>query len=317
MQDRVVDKIEELFSDLDAGVAALERAKANLARYRAAVLKAAVEGKLTEQWRWEHPNVEPASKLLKRILAERRRRWEEEQLAKYQAKGTKPPKGWRGRYTTPMAPAAVDLPQLPPSWCWVTAAQISDIQSGIQKQPKRAPRKNAYPYLRVANVLRGRLDLSEIREFELFNGELERLRLEPGDLLVVEGNGSRNEIGRSALWGGEIENCVHQNHIIRVRPLYASPDYLDYYWNSPQGSRRVMRVAASTSGLYTLSVSKVGAIPTPLPPLAEQEVIASTIGEALSQAERVATALNAASMRSGRMRQGILREAFSGTLGEG
>src|ERR1019366_4055871 len=63
-QHRIVAKIEELFSDLDAGVAALKRAKANLKRYRAAVLKAAVEGKLTEAWRAEHPTTEPASKLL-------------------------------------------------------------------------------------------------------------------------------------------------------------------------------------------------------------------------------------------------------------
>lgn len=75
-QDRIVAKIEELFSDLDAGVAALARAKANLKRYRAAVLKAAVEGKLTEQWRAKNPPTEPAAKLLERILKDRRHKWE-------------------------------------------------------------------------------------------------------------------------------------------------------------------------------------------------------------------------------------------------
>jgi hypothetical protein len=79
-QRRIVSKIEELFSDLDAGVAALERIRANLKRYRAAVLKAAVEGKLTEDWRAKHPKTEPATKLLERILAERRQKWEEDQL---------------------------------------------------------------------------------------------------------------------------------------------------------------------------------------------------------------------------------------------
>src|SRR5262249_29156792 len=75
-QEHIVAKIEELFSDLDAGVAALERARANLKLYRAAVLKAAVEGRLTAAWRERHPDTEPASKLLERILAERRKRWE-------------------------------------------------------------------------------------------------------------------------------------------------------------------------------------------------------------------------------------------------
>ena len=78
-QRRIVAKIEELFSDLDAGVVALERVRANLKRYRAAVLKAAVEGKLTEDWRAQHPDTEPASVLLERILTERRRQWEKDQ----------------------------------------------------------------------------------------------------------------------------------------------------------------------------------------------------------------------------------------------
>src|SRR5208337_795919 len=84
-QHRIVAKIEELFSDLDAGVAALKRIRANLKRYRAAVLKAAVEGRLTEAWRAKHPKTEPATKLLERILAQRRQNWEEDQLAKFAA----------------------------------------------------------------------------------------------------------------------------------------------------------------------------------------------------------------------------------------
>jgi len=89
-QARIVEAIEEQFTRLDSGVAALRRVEANLKRYKAAVLKAACEGKLTEKWRQEHPDVEPASELLKRILKERRRKWEEAELAKMTAKG-KPP----------------------------------------------------------------------------------------------------------------------------------------------------------------------------------------------------------------------------------
>ena len=97
-QSRIVAKIEELFSDLDAGVANLLRVRANLKRYRAAVLKAAVEGKLTEDWRAQHPDTEPASVLLERILTERRRKWEEDQLAKFAEAGKQPPKGWQEKY---------------------------------------------------------------------------------------------------------------------------------------------------------------------------------------------------------------------------
>jgi type I restriction enzyme, S subunit len=104
-QTRIVAKIEELFSELGAAVASLQRVQANLKRYRAAVLKAAVEGKLTKAWRAEHPSVEPASVLLERILKERRRRWEEEQLAKFVKAGKTPPQGWQGKYREPLTPS--------------------------------------------------------------------------------------------------------------------------------------------------------------------------------------------------------------------
>ena len=103
-QHRIVAKIEELFSDLDAGVSALERVKANLKRYRGAVLQAAVTGRLTEAWRDRHPDAEPASELLQRILDERRCKWEEEQLARYAEAGKVPPKEWQARYKEPGPP---------------------------------------------------------------------------------------------------------------------------------------------------------------------------------------------------------------------
>ncbi len=135
-QKRIVAKIEQLFSDLDAGVAALERAKANLKRYRAAVLKAAVEGKLTEQWRADNPPAEPAAELLKRILAERRAKWEQQQLAAYKAKGKKPPKNWRNKYKEPAEADTDTLPALPKGWCWATVDQFSFVDVGFAFKSK-------------------------------------------------------------------------------------------------------------------------------------------------------------------------------------
>ncbi len=313
-QRRIVAKIEELFSDLDAGVAALKRINANLKRYRAAVLKAAVEGRLTEEWRAKHPKTEPASKLLERILAERRKKWEEDQLAKFAAADKTPPKGWREKYVDPAAPDMSGLPELPQGWCWATVEQTSDVQGGIQKQPKRTPRQNCFPYLRVANVYRNRLELEEVHQIELFGDELNRLRLQPEDLLVVEGNGSKTEIGRSAIWNGEIENCVHQNHIIRVRFLAGKSRYLNAYWNSPFGNGRVMDQAASTSGLYTLSVTKVCALPIPLPPLVEQQEIVAEVETLLSVIAASETEIEHSLLRASRLRQSILKRAFEGKL---
>ena len=144
-QRRIVAKVEELFSDLDAGVAALERVRANLKRYRAAVLKAAVEGRLTADWRAAHPDAEPASALLARVLADRRAKWEAEQLAKFATAGKPPPKGWTDKYTEPAGPEAIALPELPAGWCWATVEQlvIEPTCNGIsikgQKDPPGVP----------------------------------------------------------------------------------------------------------------------------------------------------------------------------------
>jgi type I restriction enzyme S subunit len=198
---------------------------------------------------------------------------------------------------------------------WVTTADVALVQGGIQKQPKRRPVENRYPFLRVANVGRNRLDLSEIHEVELFEGELERFRLQPGDLLVVEGNGSPDQIGRSALWRGEIPDCVHQNHLIRVRPSdEVDPDYLALYWNAPQTAVRLRQVASSTSGLYTLSTAKVKSIPVPIVTLDEQRDIVERTEQQLSVLDALGAAVDAAEARSGALRRAILGQAFAGRL---
>jgi len=127
-QSRIVAKLEELFSDLDAGVAALQRAKANLKRYRASVLKAAVEGKLTALWRGQNPATETGAQLLARILKERRAKWEENQLKKYAEQGKTPPKNWQDKYPEPAKPNTSKLPELPEGWVWVCIEQMSDFE---------------------------------------------------------------------------------------------------------------------------------------------------------------------------------------------
>lgn len=251
-QRRIVAALEEHLSALDAAVAGLVRARANVTRYRAAVLDEAVH-------------------------------------------------------------AGTDA--LPAGWQWTSLGEISDVQGGIQKQPKRAPVSNHYPFLRVANVHRGRLVLDEVHRIELFGAELSRLRLERGDLLIVEGNGSQSEIGRMAVWDGSIENCVHQNHIIRARPREGvSSEYLAFYWNSPSGARRVQAVASSTSGLHTLSVAKVKGIPVPLPPFEEQQRIVESVGVRMAVADRTLADIDVQRARVARLRQSILQRAFSGSL---
>jgi type I restriction enzyme S subunit len=319
-QSRIVAEIEKQFTRLDAAVAALKRVQVNLKRYRAALLKAACEGRLVsteaELARKEGRSYETGEQLLARILKERRASWEADQLAKLHA-ARKPAQDddWKKKYKEPELPDDKDLPTLPEGWIWGSLGQIAEIQGGIQKQPSRTPRENAYPFLRVANVYRGRLDLSEIHRIEVFGDELSKLRLCAGDLLIVEGNGSPTEIGRMAIWKGEVENCVHQNHIIRARlNSGVLPAYCAAYWNSSLGSSEVARVAGSTSGLYTLSVGKVSKIAIPIPPTGEQERIVNEMERVLTTLAEVEPSAVTNQRRADRLRQSVLKRAFEGKL---
>ena len=192
---------------------------------------------------------------------------------------------------------------------------LAEVSGGIQKQPKRRPRENRYPFLRVANVGRGQLDLCEVHEIELFKDEIDRFRLKQGDLLVVEGNGSVNQIGRAALWGGEIDDCVHQNHLIRVRPGdKLLPEYLALCWNAPRTTRQVREVASSTSGLYTLSTRKVKSIRIPVIPLQQQQEVVERLESHLRTIEVAQAAAHDAGTRVSVIRRAVLARAFSGQL---
>jgi len=154
-QRRIVAKIEELFTKLDAGVDSLEKTRALLKRYRQSILKAAVEGKLTEQWRKEHKDeLEPASKLLERILKERREKWEANQLEEMMKKGKLPKDDkWKKKYKEPVAPKTDGLPELPKGWVWTGIGSISYVKGGkrLPKGHTYSETPTMYPYIRVTD----------------------------------------------------------------------------------------------------------------------------------------------------------------------
>jgi type I restriction enzyme, S subunit len=208
-----------------------------------------------------------------------------------------------------------ELGVLPGSWRVVTVGDIAAVTGGITKNPKRKPLRNPIPFLRVANVPRDALDLSDVHKIEVYDGELERLRLKNGDLLVVEGNGSPDQIGRSALWHGEIDPCVHQNHLIRVRPgPEILPEYLNLYWNAPRSMELIQAAASSTSGLHTLSAGKIRSVLVSLPPLHVQTQIVTEAKRQLSYVDTLSEVIVACDARLARLRSAILTAAFSGSL---
>ncbi len=301
-QRQIVAEIEKQFTRLDAGVSALKRAKTNLKRYRASVLKAACEGRLVateaELARKEGRSFETGEQLLQRILTERRKNW-----------------NGRKKNVEPSPPTIDGLTQLREGWTWTKGHQIGHVSGGLTKNPKRAKFSQILPYLRVANVYANQLRLEEIEQIGVDPSEIPKLLLEKNDLLVVEGNGSKDQIGRVALWDASISPCLHQNHIIKVRFIDKSVSKFVLYWLlSPLGRNFIELVSSSTSGLYTLSINKVGELPIPLPPLNEQERIVREIERAFSVIDEMALTINANLQRAIRMRQSILHQAFSGNL---
>lgn len=304
-QKHIVAEIEKQFTLLETAVAGLRRVQANLKRYRASVLKTACEGKLAlteaELARQEGHPYETGAQLLERILEERRKKW-----------------SGKGKYKEPVKPETTNLPELPKGWAWATLEQLGVTFGGLTKNPKRSKFVRQLPYLRVANVYANELRLDKIERIGVEDSELEKLLLRRNDLLIVEGNGSKDQIGRLAIWDGSIEPCVHQNHLIKVRPAFTEITKWILYWLlSPIGRHFVELVASSTSGLYTLSVNKVGDLSIAIPPIAEQQRIVAEVERRLSVVEELEAVVNANLQRASRLRHSILAKSFSGGIQPG
>ena len=166
-----------------------------------------------------------------------------------------------------------------PEWSTTSLENVSVLQGGLTVNRARSNAPIEVPYLRVANVARGRLDLGEMKQISVTNAELDRVRLIDGDLLVVEGHGNAAEVGRVARWPGSPFDTVHQNHLIRVRPRTAQvhPVYLENYLNSSASKRYFAKVSKTTSGLNTINMTNVRAVPTLVPPLSVQREYAGIV----------------------------------------
>ncbi len=203
------------------------------------------------------------------------------------------------------------------SWKTSNLSDRFEIVGGVQKKPSRTPKDNPIPYLTVANVFRDRIDLSELRYFEVFDGELDKLRLQDKDILVVEGNGSGNEIGRCAMWHCELPTCIHQNHIIRLRVADSEtiPEYVLYFLNSSAGKNIMKERAKTTAGLFNLSTGKIKTIPVAFATVLEQAEIVRILDCLLAQEQQAKEAAEAILTQIDTMKKAILARAFRGELG--
>ena len=247
-QERIVARIEELFSQLDAGVETLKKTKAQLSVYRQAAI--------TEAFSVENntPNV--------------------------------------------------------------CLSDIAQIIGGITKGRDLSGTETIeLPYLRVANVQNGYLDLSEIKTIKLRVDEKERYLLKPGDVLYTEG-GDRDKLGRGTVWRGEIKDCVHQNHIFKARvdQSKAIPVYVALWSMSTPARNYFYQKGKQSVNLASINKTVLSALTLPLPTLEKQREIINHIESRLSVCDSIEQTVDAALHQAEAMRQSILKDAFEGKL---
>jgi type I restriction enzyme S subunit len=312
-QTRIVAKLDELLSGLDAGVAELKAAQQKLQRYRQSLLKAAVEGALTADWRRQHPPTETGADLLARILRERRSRWEHQQLAHYTAQQKPPPKGWQDKYPEPQAPKTTDLPELPDGWVWASVEQLGVVQLGRQRSPDKLRGVSPIRYIRAANITERGIDLSDVLEMDFSESEIETFSLIPGDVLLTEASGSPEHVGRPAIWTEGSGVYCFQNTVLRFRSSWLGPRFAYVSFLAMQKLGLFQKVAGGI-GINHLSAGKFSSMPFALPPLSEQVQIADLLEETMVSADSQDQAINRALKQSAAQRQNLLRAAFRGEL---
>lgn len=171
-------------------------------------------------------------------------------------------------------------------WPMVRLGDIAKVSYGLQKSPANRPGQHARPYLRVANVQRGRLDLREIKTINVPDADMPMYRLEMGDVLLCEGN-SADLVGRGCIWGNEIPDCIHQNHVLRVRIRMgeATPVFLLDIINSGHGQAYFRAHAKRTTNLSSINSREVSNLPLPLPPLETQKHLTAALQAARAAAQ--------------------------------
>lgn len=194
--------------------------------------------------------------------------------------------------------------------------EIAEVRGGIQKGPHRVAASNATRYLTVAHVQRDSISLADPRFFEVNPVELNRWRLLPGDVLIIEGNGSADQIGRTALFRGELQDCVHQNHVIRVRPDKSRimPEFLNMYLNSPSGQLEVQSRSRTTSGLRSLSVGRIKQIAVPMPCLHNQHRIVAYLDDLRAKVDALKHLQAETAAELDALLPAVLDKAFKGEL---
>jgi type I restriction enzyme S subunit len=291
-QHRIVSKIEELFTKIDAGIEALKKVKAQLTRYRQAVLKYAFEGKLTEEWRKENKDkIEPAFELLERIKEERRKKA-------------------KGKFSE-LAPADTsDLRELPDGWLWTRVGEVADnIHYGYTESATEE--KIGPKFLRITDIQNNEVNWDLVPYCRIDDEEKGKYLLKEGDLVFARTGAT---VGKSFLIAGKIPESVFASYLIRIiinnninnRYVCCFFQSIDYWMQISEGKLGI--------GQPNVNAQVLSRIRFPLPSLAEQNKIVEEIERCFSVADEVERVVEQSLRQAQRLRQSILKKAFQGKL---
>lgn len=300
-QRRIVARIDALFAEIAEGEAALEAARKGLDTFRRALLKAAVTGELTKDWRENNPVTETGHDLLARIAKSR--------ASKGQAKG----RGKRAADAPPLDTAA--LPELPEGWAWGTLGEIADsVRNGTSAAPRAEA--NANEILRISAVRPLWVDERQIRYLDAEQAAAASdATVEIGDLLFTRYNGSANLVGVGAIYRGS--KRFYPDKIIRVRlheVLSRHLGFVELAVNCGAGRKHIAANIKTTAGQQGLSGESLKETPIPIPPPTEAAEILRRLSDALSAAAGTLSLLDAEAADAARLKQSILKAAFEGRL---
>ncbi|WP_374340313.1 restriction endonuclease subunit S [Methyloversatilis sp.] len=312
-QTRVVEKLEELLSDLDAGVVELKAAQKKLALYRQSLLKAAVEGALTADWRARRAArgeaLETGAELLARILIERRARWEARQLAKFKEQGKTPPKGWQAKYPEPIQPDTSRLPTLPSGWTWATIDQLAVVVRGASPRPAGDPRYfgGSIPWITVGSLTcDDGIYLDEVDLFVTEAGKSASRYIEPNTLLLTN-SGATLGVPKITRIGG----CINDGSVALLDLATEVQLYLYFFLTTQTAKLRALNQGAAQPNLNTDIVRR---IVVPVCPDAEMRAITEKLTQATLDVKIQDRNIFQALRQSNAQRKNLLKAAFSGQL---
>jgi type I restriction enzyme S subunit len=297
-QQRIVSKIEELFTNLDAGKSALTQIKKQLKNYRQSLLKYAFEGKLTEKWRKTYEDeLEPASVLLEKIKEEQ----------KNNEKGKK-------RIYKENSVDDSKLYELPEGWVWIYFNEIiHKSQNGFSK--RFSDIGILTPVIRLANIHNHKINAEDIRSIKMSKNEREKYLLKKKDILLIRVNGTKELVGSANMFNldGDFAFC---DHFIRYSLWkdYIIVKYISSYLNTKFIRKYINSRIVSTAGQNTINQKNFGNLPIPLPPFLEQKQIMEILEQKFSIIDELEKITEINLMKAKRLRQSILKKAFKGSL---